>query len=181
MDIQSAQLRAFIAITEVQSFTAAARRLRISPSVLTVRIQKLEQQLGFCLLWRSSRGVRLSPVGVKFLPEARRLLQCADEVAEMAARLKSNLEAELRIGVPDYTSNLPGRMSIVTRLRETNPKLRVHIVSRPSSELLEQLQAGDLDAAICESLFQWPVKVEELREIPSAGTQSSCSCQRNPL
>eukprot|EP01137_Pigoraptor_chileana_P006950 Opistho-2@51867 len=78
-------LRSFVAVADAGGFAAAARRLGCSPPAVTRAIAALEQRLGVVLLQRSTRSVRLSEAGERFLQDCRRLLAELDE-AEGAAR-----------------------------------------------------------------------------------------------
>lgn len=66
-------VEAFLAIAEVGSFHKAARKLHITQTALTRRLQNLESLLGVKLVERTTRSVALSRLGEAFLPQARRL------------------------------------------------------------------------------------------------------------
>jgi DNA-binding transcriptional LysR family regulator len=68
------QVSYFLAVADDGSFTLAARKLRIAQPSLSQQVQALERDLGANLLERTSRGVRLTPAGREFLPEARAML-----------------------------------------------------------------------------------------------------------
>ena len=74
MRIDILGVEAFIAIAELGSFQKAARRLHITQTALTRRLQNLEALLGVKLVERTTRSVALSSLGEAFLPEARRLV-----------------------------------------------------------------------------------------------------------
>ena len=81
MRIDILGVEAFIAIAELESFQKAARKLHITQTALTRRLQNLEALLGVKLVERTTRSVALSSLGQAFLPQARRLL------SELAAAL----------------------------------------------------------------------------------------------
>ncbi len=64
---------------ETQSLAAVARRLALSPPVVTRAIGALEQQLGVKLLHRTTRIVRLTDAGARYLLDCKRLLSELDE------------------------------------------------------------------------------------------------------
>ena len=74
------QMRAFVAVAEEQGFAAAARRLAVSPPVVTRAIAALETQLGVVLLERTTRKVHLTEVGGRYLSDCKRLLAELDDV-----------------------------------------------------------------------------------------------------
>jgi len=72
------ELRAFVAVAEEGSMSAAARRLHVSQSALSQTIQSLERQLGVQLLVRDYAGARPTETGKALLEEARALLDHHD-------------------------------------------------------------------------------------------------------
>lgn len=79
------EMRAFQAVADTGSFTAAAARLRINQSVVSRSIARLEQRLAATLLHRSTRHVSLTDEGITFLEGCRRLLAEIDEVERSVA------------------------------------------------------------------------------------------------
>jgi DNA-binding transcriptional LysR family regulator len=67
-------LRAFVAVAHAGSFAAAARQLRMSPSLVTRAVAQLEAELGVTLFARTTRVVRLTERGAIHLDSSRRLL-----------------------------------------------------------------------------------------------------------
>ena len=79
------QMQVFQAVAEEQGFAAAARRLQISPPAVTRAIAALEDQLGVKLLNRTTRYVRATEAGTRYLEDARRILLEVEAAAEAAA------------------------------------------------------------------------------------------------
>lgn len=73
---------AFVRVAETQSFTAAARQMRVSRSVITERVQQLEAFIGAPLFHRNTRSVRLSDLGQAFLAECVELVGRTNEVVD---------------------------------------------------------------------------------------------------
>lgn len=80
MALSFKQLRAFCAVAELGSFSAAAQRLSTTQSALSVMIKQLEKELQVTLIDRSTRRATLSIVGADFLPHASRVLEALDAV-----------------------------------------------------------------------------------------------------
>jgi LysR family transcriptional regulator, glycine cleavage system transcriptional activator len=68
-------LRAFEAAARTSSFTAAAAELRLTSGAISYQIRALEAHLGFALFERLPRGVKLTPLGVAYLPPVRRAFE----------------------------------------------------------------------------------------------------------
>jgi DNA-binding transcriptional LysR family regulator len=95
MDLDGAQVRAFVRAAEELHFGRAARTLAISQQALSKRIARLESLLGTELFLRGSNGVRLTEAGERFLHPARLTLDSAD--AAVAAALEK--DRPLRVDV----------------------------------------------------------------------------------
>ncbi|MDH6125034.1 DNA-binding transcriptional LysR family regulator [Kitasatospora sp. GP82] len=95
MDLDLAQVRAFVAVAEVLHFRRAAESLSLTQQGLSKRIARLEEGLGASLFERGRTGVALTPAGVRFLDPARAAL-AAGAAALAAVRLP---ERALRLDV----------------------------------------------------------------------------------
>lgn len=80
MDLNLRQLRAFVSVAHLRSFTRAASLLNLSQPALTVQIRRLEEALSARLLDRNSRTVELTRVGRELLPVFQRVLSELDNV-----------------------------------------------------------------------------------------------------
>jgi DNA-binding transcriptional LysR family regulator len=75
MDVALPQIRSFVTVARLKSFTRAAKLLHVSQPALTVQIRRLEEALKTRLLDRTSRSVELTRIGAEILPGFERLLQ----------------------------------------------------------------------------------------------------------
>src|SRR3990167_1112375 len=90
----------FVAVAEEEGFAAAARRLRMSPPAVTRAIAFLEERLGVRLLTRTTRLVRITDAGARYLEDARRILLEADEADEAAAGINATPRGHLAVTAP---------------------------------------------------------------------------------
>lgn len=81
VEINLKKLRSFCAVAELGGFGAAAERLGISQSTLSGHIADLEEELRAALVWRTTRRVRLTPSGKRFLARAQQVLADLDNAA----------------------------------------------------------------------------------------------------
>ena len=77
-------MTAFVAVVERGGFASASRALGMSPSAVTRLVAGLEERLGVRLLQRTTRAVRLTEPGTRFLERARRILADVDEAERIA-------------------------------------------------------------------------------------------------
>lgn len=90
----------YVAVAEEEGFAAAARRLRMSPPAVTRAIACLEERLGVRLLTRTTRLVRTTDAGARYLEDARRILIEADEADEAAAGINARPRGNLAVTAP---------------------------------------------------------------------------------
>jgi DNA-binding transcriptional LysR family regulator len=81
---RSGEMEVFVAVVEAQGFSAAARRLSLTPSAVSKLVTRLEKRLGARLISRSTRQFRLTPEGRDFFDRATAILASIED-AERAA------------------------------------------------------------------------------------------------
>jgi DNA-binding transcriptional LysR family regulator len=140
-------LSSFVAIAEEGSLTRAAARLHIAQQSLSQQMRTLEAQLGATLLERTSRGVRLTPVGAVLLREARALLAQAERATAAVRRAAAGEEGELRVGFLSSVANylMP---PLVRAFGAGHPGVALHAHEVPIAQLVAGLREGELDAAL---------------------------------
>lgn len=140
------ELRAFIAVAEEGSLSAAARRLHLSQSALSQTVQSLERQLGTQLLLRSSTGVTPTDAGAVLLREGRALIAQHDQLL-LDVTGGDAAAGVLRVGIPVElpADLLPG---VLADLSATCPKTRVDVSHASSAAQLAMLASGQLDVAL---------------------------------
>ncbi|WP_161892524.1 LysR family transcriptional regulator, partial [Pseudomonas juntendi] len=90
-------MKVFVAVGELESFAAAARRLAISPAAVTRAVSALEEQLGVKLLLRTTRSVRLTEAGGRYLEDTRHILASIHEANEAAAGINATPKGDLAV------------------------------------------------------------------------------------
>ncbi|AIN59811.1 LysR family transcriptional regulator [Pseudomonas soli] len=93
-------MKVFVAVGELESFAAAARRLAISPAAVTRAVSALEEQLGVKLLLRTTRSVRLTEAGGRYLEDTRHILASIIEANEAAAGINAAPKGDLALTAP---------------------------------------------------------------------------------
>src|ERR1700709_2744021 len=93
-------MRAFVAVADLHGFAAAARKLGLSPSVVTRSIAALEERLGARLLQRTTRQVTLTDAGSRYLERARRILADVEEAEDSVEGERTRPGGRLVISAP---------------------------------------------------------------------------------
>ncbi|WP_303814517.1 LysR family transcriptional regulator [Acidaminococcus timonensis] len=136
------QLRSFLKITEVLSFSEAAKEMGYSQSALSVQIHSLEQELGVKLFDRMGRQVTLTPPGQELVRRAQPILQEVDELeGVMHDRPPA---AALRLGMIESLckARMPQLVDYVSR---HYPQLHLTITIDSPSVLLDALNHNKVD------------------------------------
>ncbi|HXP01367.1 MAG TPA: LysR family transcriptional regulator [Luteibacter sp.] len=146
-DIEIDLLRALMAVAETGGFTAAAERLNRTQSAVSQKIARLEEQLGWKVFDRNSRGLRLTARGEALLDRSRKLLaqyeRFIDDVRE------SSVYTTLRLGVSENltVTRLPG---LLARLNAAYPDMRIELSTGIGADLLHDLDEGRLDILVAK-------------------------------
>lgn len=93
-------LRVFVAVAEAEGFAPAARHLGLSPPAVTRAVAALEDRLGTQLLHRTTRIVRLTDAGSRFLADAKRILAELEEAEASAAGAHAEPRGQLAVTGP---------------------------------------------------------------------------------
>lgn len=141
------QLRAFIAIVDLGTFTAGAQRVNVTQAAISMQIRQLENETGARLFVRAPRRVILTEAGEHLVLRARQILREHDAALDEIAELTGAERGRLRIGSASAmvtTEVLPG---ILQELRRIHSRAELNLVSGTSESLVEQILAGELDVA----------------------------------
>jgi DNA-binding transcriptional LysR family regulator len=92
-----ASMQAFVQVVDAGSFSGAAKRLNVSPAVVTGHVQSLERRLGVQLLNRTTRKVNLTEVGRSFYERCSRILAEVEEAESLANALQTTPRGTLRL------------------------------------------------------------------------------------
>jgi DNA-binding transcriptional LysR family regulator len=133
----------FVAVAEEQSFSAAARRLNISPPVVTRAVAELEQTLGVKLLNRTTRYVRPTEAGLRYVEDARRILEAVELADEAAAGVNAKPRGSLVVTAPVLFGRMhvmPGIVDYLNRYPET--RVRALFLDRVVNIVEEGVDVG---------------------------------------
>lgn len=163
------EMQVFAAVAETEGFASGARKLGISPPVATRAVADLEARLGVKLLTRTTRYVRVTDAGKRYLDDCKRILGEVAEADEAAAGINGEPSGHLAItapvlfgrlfvlpGVIDYLNRYPGMdvsafyLDRVVNLLEEGIDVGVRIGELADSSM-RALRVGTVRRLVCAS------------------------------
>jgi DNA-binding transcriptional LysR family regulator len=141
------QLRSFVAVAEVRSFTRAASLAHLTQPAISRQIARLEGELGVRLFERYGRRVECTPDGKLLLPLAKAIVARADDAVRMMREHAGMVSSRVRVG---STGTVFGHLlsPILASFIKTYPKIHLDLIERDDTLLEEGVFNGELDCAI---------------------------------
>jgi len=141
------QLRAFVAIAELGTFTAGAMRVHVTQAAISMQIRQLENELGAKLFIRAPRRVMLTEAGEQLLQRARQILRDHDAAIDEVAELAGAERGRLRIGSASAMVTTDILPKLLKEIRKQHAGAEITVASGTSEALVQQILAGELDVA----------------------------------
>lgn len=150
-DLDLDLLRAFVAVADAGSFTAAADTVGRTQSAVSQKIRRLEELVGYPLFDRDSRSLALTGTGGQLLIGARRLLDLNDDVIRSLQTPQTT--GRLRVGIcEDF---VPLQLSkLLARFLRLHPGIQLDVNTSLTHSLLREFEAGNLDIVIATREFK---------------------------
>jgi DNA-binding transcriptional LysR family regulator len=144
-------MRIFVSVAKLGSFTEAARRLQLSPSVVTRSVAQLEDELGLTLLLRTTRSLRLTERGELYLESCQQILQDVDSAERRVRGEDAEPRGTLKVAAPVVF----GRLHV---LPIVNRVLREH------RGVIVELTLSDRNVHLVEEGVDVAVRIGELAD-----------------
>lgn len=146
-NISLAQLRSFIAVANEKRFRKAADKLGLSSPALSSRIQELEASCGVALLIRTTREVRLTAEGERFLLHARRIIDDLNvAVSDLQEQLTLKRGRIVIAATPSAAANiLP---CTISSFMDGFPNVQVEVVEEGATDVIHHVENGLVDFGI---------------------------------
>ena len=165
MDIKSLEL--FLHLANSLHFSNTAQTKHVSPSTLSRCIQRIENELGVCLLIRDNRSVVLTEAGIVFKQYAQLQVEQWKSLKSAIKQSKSELEGQINLycSVTAAYSHLP---PILDRFRLLHPKVEIKLSTGDSAVAVDQVLQHQVDFAITAYPDIFPARLHfiQLAEIP---------------
>ncbi|ALI56690.1 LysR family transcriptional regulator [Celeribacter marinus] len=140
------KLEMFMAVARAGHFGRAAKTLGITQPTLSAGIKQLEDQLGVTLILRGSRFGGLTPEGQRALHWAQRIVADTQQLRAEMHGTGAELSGQIRLAA--IPSALTWAARLAAQMRKNHPNVRVTILSRTSLEILDMMEAHDIDAGL---------------------------------
>lgn len=171
-------LRTFVTVVDSGGFTAAGDALHLAQSTVSAHLARLEEAVGQQLLRRDRRRLATTTKGERLLVHARRMLR--QNALAWQELQEEQLAGKVRLGVPDdYVGFLPESLS---EFEGRYPGIELEVTCGLSVDLVERVQAGQLDLAVVTRQPKSPGG-EALRREPLVwvGAADHAAEERDPL
>ena len=141
------QLEYFLAAMDAGSFSAAAEELHLAQPSLSEQVRRLEAELGVELFARVGRGIVPTQAAHALRPHAEAALEAIEHAREAVVEQRELLGGIATFGTFGTARWYPGTQ-IVAAFRRRHPKVRVRLVGQNSSEVVDGVRDGELEAGL---------------------------------
>jgi DNA-binding transcriptional LysR family regulator len=155
------QLRAFLTVAALGTFTAAAEELKMTQPSISELIKRMEQHYGLKLFTRAPRRLTLTSAGTELLPFANQAVAAADGADRALRSLKSLAGGVATFGLL-RNANFYFLSQLLETFHERYPDVRLRIIGLNSVEVAEAVTSGALEAG----LVVLPIDAEDLTITP---------------
>ncbi|MGC4899769.1 LysR substrate-binding domain-containing protein [Micromonospora echinospora] len=165
------EIETFLTLAGELHFGRTAERLRVSTGRVSHVVRKLERRIGAPLFERTSRVVRLTPIGARLAEEMRPLVAGIEEAVQRAVDAGRGLTGELRVAYVGE-STAPVLLRAVALFTARHPDCEVHVHEAPLASTRSSLLDGTIDVLIAsypfDGMANGPVLMRERRVLAVA-------------
>lgn len=147
------ELRYIVTLAREKHFRKAAEKCFVSQPTLSLGIKKLEEELDSVLFERGRNEVRPTPLGEKIIEQARRVLEEANGIKQLAEQGKGQTNTALRVGAI-FTIGPYLFPHLIRNIRNSAPEMPLILEENYTEVLRQKLRTGELDAIIISPPFK---------------------------
>jgi len=141
------RVEVFVAVVEAGGFSAAANRLHIAQSAVSVAVKELERELGTQLFVRGKRHLELTETGQLLLERARPALQQLYNIRSAVRDLETLAVGMVRIGAPAMVTQFALR-HVLPKFMKAHPGVRLHLRQAGALEIEQLAVRGEIDVGV---------------------------------
>lgn len=144
------QLRTFLAVASRQHITNAAKALGLTQPAVSQQVQMLERALGFRLVERSGRGIRLTEGGLEVASTCLLIMRSIERLEQVAEELRGLGRGSLEIGASQVTANYYLSRALAA-FTARHPVIKVNIRVSDTQNVCEKLASGELHCGLVDA------------------------------
>ena len=156
--------RVFFEVAQAGSLSMASKKMLVSQPAISKSIKKLEEELNVTLFYRTINGMHLTEKGEElygYVEEAYNTIKTAER---SMLESKNFYKGKLVIGVPSHIASF----YLFDKLKKFHldyPQIEISIISRPTSDLIRQLENHELDFVIDASPIEGNEKMLSIKKL----------------
>ncbi len=153
------QLNYIIAVDRCRNFAQAAKECFVTQPTLSMQVHKLEDYLQITIFDRQKTPVQPTPMGLKVLDYARKVMLHANQLEELSKSLRGEVSGEFLLGV--IPTLAPYILPLFAQKFVSDfPKVELKVYEMQTDDIIKHLKEGKLDGAILAT----PLEVKEIQE-----------------
>jgi DNA-binding transcriptional LysR family regulator len=177
MHFDLTDLKIFVHIAESTSITKGAKKAFISAAAASVRIKEMEVQLSTKLLYRNSKGIELTPAGIRLLRHAKIILRQVEHLKTEFSSYSGSEFGHIRI-YANTTATSEFLPDLLAYFLANSPGVTVDLQERQNNEIIRSVIDGTTDIGIVAGVTE----VRNLRKIDFSTDELVIVCpQKHPM
>lgn len=146
LNISLQQIQIFLKVIELRNYTRVAEYFNFTVSMISKTISNMEKEMGLILFLRQPRTLKPTPAAMVLAGEWHNLISTVEQSLEKAHIAQDGARKVLNLGLIDSSSEMDTRLDdCLDAFEQTNPNIDIHVEKLDMHELVERLNAGDMD------------------------------------
>ena len=156
LNISFQQIQIFLKVVELRNYTRVAEYFNFTVSMVSKTISNMEKEMGLILFLRNPRQMIPTPAALVLASEWHSVITTVEQSLEKAHIAQNGARKVLRVGLIDSSSEMDVRLNeCLDAFEAENPNIDIHVEKLDMHELVERLNAGDMDI-ICTGHHEGP-------------------------
>lgn len=149
LNISLQQIQIFLKVMELRNFTKTAEYLNFTVSMISKTISNMEKEMDLILFVRKPRELAPTPAAIVLANEWQNIIKTVEQSLEKAHTAQNGARTVLNVGLIDSSSEMDEGMNrCLEQFELTHPSVDIHVEKLDMHELVERLNAGEMDV-IC--------------------------------
>lgn len=155
-----AQLKYLLAVAKYLNFTKASQQCHVTQPTLSMQIQKLEDELGVIIFDRNKKPIKVTEIGKKIIDQAKTIVNESARINDLVQQEKGYIGGDYKLGM--IPTIVPTLLPMFLRnFLKKYPDVKLEIIEVPTSQMIEQILEGKIDAGIAATPLEEPRLVEK--------------------